>query len=187
MLSLYGLYFTPVFDELMRTWWGHNLMLVHFVVIGFLYFWGVLGVDPNPRNSRSGPFSMPGPAVSVIEVVATAPFHAFFGVVVMMATTLLVHFYAMPMPGWHIVPIVDQRTGGGIAWTFTEIPTLLVLGALIVNWRRSDERSTRAAEPASWRAVTTRNSPTTTRYLQALARADGVQRVKRVSGRVAGD
>ena len=162
MVSLYGLYFTPIFDELMSTWWGHNLMLVHFVLIGFLYFWGVLGVDPNPRNSRSGRFSMPGPAVSVLEVVATAPFHAFFGVAVMMATTLLVHFYAMPMPGWNIVPIADQRTGGGIAWTFTEIPTLLVLGALIVNWRRSDERSTKAAS-RKLLAVTTPNSPTTTR------------------------
>lgn len=171
IVSLYGLYFTPIFDELMSTWWGHNLMLVHFVLIGFLYFWGVLGVDPNPRNSRRGRFSMPGPAVSVLEIMATAPFHAFFGVAVMMATTLLVRFYAMPMPGWHIVPIADQRTGGGIAWTFTEIPTLLVLGALIVTWRRSEERSTRAAGRRLARGDDTELTDYNA-YLQTLARTD---------------
>ena len=49
MTSLYGLYFTPVFDYLMGTWWGHNLMLVHFLLIGFIYFWGIIGVDPSPQ------------------------------------------------------------------------------------------------------------------------------------------
>lgn len=172
IMSLYGLYYTPVFDELMSTWWGHNLMLVHFLIVGFLYFWGVLGVDPNPRTSRRGPRSMPGPVVSVLEVAATAPFHAFFGIAVMMSTALLVHFYAMPMPGWHVVPLADQATGGGIAWGFTEIPTLLVLGALVVAWQRSEERSTRAADRRQARGDDTELTDYNA-YLQALARADG--------------
>ncbi len=172
IMSLYGLYYTPVFDELMSTWWGHNLMLVHFLIVGFLYFWGILGVDPNPRTTHRGPRSLPGPMVPVLEIAATAPFHAFFGVAVMMSSTLLVHFYAMPMPGWHLVPLADQAVGGGIAWGFTEIPTLLVLGALVVTWQRSVERSTRAADRRQARgddsALTDYNT-----YLQALARADG--------------
>ncbi len=97
--SLYGLYFTPVFDKLMSTWWGHNLMLVHFLIVGFLYFWSLLGSTPTLASSRRGPRSLPGPMVSVMEIGATAPFHAFFGVAVMMSTTLLVRFYAMPDAG----------------------------------------------------------------------------------------
>ena len=89
-MSLYGLYFTPAFDYLMGTWWGHNLMLVHFLLIGFLYFWGMLGVDPSPRKSARGLRALAGPVLPVLELAATAPFHAFFGVVVMMSTTLLV-------------------------------------------------------------------------------------------------
>ena len=66
--------------------WGHNLMLAHFLAIGALYFWGVVGVDPNPRNSGRGVQQLTKPALRVIELAATVPFHAFFGVVVMMST-----------------------------------------------------------------------------------------------------
>jgi putative copper resistance protein D len=175
IMSLYGLYFTPAFDYLMGTWWGHNLMLVHFLLIGFLYFWGVLGVDPSPRTSRRGPRGLSGPVMSVLEVAATAPFHAFFGVVVMMSTTLLVGFYSMPMPGWQVSSLGDQATGGGIAWSFTELPTLLVLMALIVKWRKSEERTTQATERRQARGGDTElvdyNS-----YLQSLDRAERAQR-----------
>ncbi|MCZ2404256.1 cytochrome c oxidase assembly protein [Paenarthrobacter sp. Z7-10] len=146
IMSLYGLYFTPAFDYLMGTWWGHNLMLVHFLLIGFLYFWGVLGVDPSPRKSARGLRTVAGPVLPVLELAATAPFHAFFGVVVMMSTSLLVGFYSTAVPGWHLSPLTDQATGGGIAWGFTELPTLLVLGALVLKWQKSDQRATRTAD-----------------------------------------
>lgn len=146
IMSLYGLYFTPIFDYLMGTWWGHNLMLIHFLIIGFIYFWGIIGVDPSPRKASRGLLSTAGPALPIMEMAATVPFHAFFGVVVMMSTELLVRFYAMPLPGWQVSPLVDQATGGGIAWGFTEVPTLLVLGALVVKSQRSDRRKTKAAD-----------------------------------------
>ena len=175
IMSLYGLYYTPAFDYLMGTWWGHNLMLVLFLLIGFIYFWGVLGVDPSPRTCRRGHRTLSGPLMSVLELAATAPFHAFFGVVVMMSTTLLVGFYSMPMPGWQVSPLADQATGGGIAWSFMELPTLLVLIALVVKWQKSDERRTRAAERSEVRGgdagLVAYNA-----YLQTLNRADRAQR-----------
>lgn len=175
IMSLYGLYFTPAFDYLMGTWWGHNLMLLLFLLIGFIYFWGVLGVDPSPRTSRRGHHLLSDPMMSVLELAVTAPFHAFFGVVVMMSTTLLVGFYSMPMPGWQIPPLADQVTGGGIAWSFMELPTLLVLVALVMKWQKSDERRTRAAERRQVRggdtALVAYNA-----YLQTLNRADRAQR-----------
>jgi putative copper resistance protein D len=82
----------------------------------------------------------------VLELAATAPFHAFFGVVVMMSTALMVKFYSRPMPGWHISALADQAAGGAIAWGFTELPTLLVLGALVVKWQKSEQRATRTAD-----------------------------------------
>lgn len=146
LMSLYGLYFTPVFDFLMGTWWGHNLMLLHFLLIGLLYFWGILGVDPSPRQAAGGVRRSARAVLPILELAATTPFHAFFGVVVMMSTGLIVHFYAAPIPGWSIQPLADQAAGGGIAWGFTELPTLLVLGALVMKWQKSEARSTRSAE-----------------------------------------
>ncbi|MFJ9544500.1 cytochrome c oxidase assembly protein, partial [Streptomyces sp. NPDC101225] len=48
--SLYGLYFTPLFDLLMGGWLGHEWMLAHFLATGLLFFWPILGVDPAPRR-----------------------------------------------------------------------------------------------------------------------------------------
>jgi putative copper resistance protein D len=146
LASLYGLYFTPVFDWLMSTMWGHNLMLAHFLAIGMLYFWGVLGVDPSPRRGGGFMGAFSRPVVRLTELAVTVPFHAFFGVIIMMASGLIVGFYAHPPAGWHVSPLSDQQAGGGIAWGFTELPTLLVLGVLFLQWQRSDVRRARTAD-----------------------------------------
>ncbi|TIH40752.1 cytochrome c oxidase assembly protein [Subtercola vilae] len=146
LVSLYALYLPPAFDYLMGTMWGHNLMLAHFLAIGCLYFWGVVGVDPSPRNSGRGLHQLSKPALRVIELAATVPFHAFFGVVVMMSTVLIVRSYAGTMPGWNITPLGDQQVGGGIAWGFTELPTLVVLGVLFWQWQKADSRQSRVAD-----------------------------------------
>jgi len=144
--SLYGLYFTPVFDWLMGTMWGHNLMLIHFLAIGMLYFWGVLAVDPSPRRGGGFMGAFARPVIRLSELAATVPFHAFFGVIIMMASGLIVGFYAHPPMGWHISPLLDQQAAGGIAWGFTELPTLLVLGVLFLQWQRSDARRSHTAD-----------------------------------------
>jgi len=146
LMSLYGLYFTPIFDYLMGSMWGHNLMLVHFLLIGMLYFWGIIGVDPSPRLASRGVRKLAAPVLAVMEIAITVPFHAFFGVIVMMSVTPIVGFYANPVPGWNIVPLADQGVGGGIAWGFTELPTLLVLGAVVIRWQRTAVRRDRFAD-----------------------------------------
>lgn len=170
LASLYGLYFTPIFDALMSTMWGHNLMLLHFIAIGFLYFWCVLGVDPTPRRASRGLRKYTAPTVRILELAATAPFHAFFGVMLMMSVALVVGFYRIPIPGWGIAPLADQAVGGGIAWGFTELPTLFVLGVLLLQWQRSDERTTRRQERSAARAEGERLAYND--YLQRLAAND---------------
>ena len=146
LLSLYALYFTPLFDVLMSTMWGHNLMLVHFLLIGSLYFWGVLGIDPSPRRGTGLMGQAGSPVARIAEMAVPVPFHAFFGVVLMMATTVMVSYYSAPMASLDAAALHDQQTAGGIAWGFTELPTLLVLLVLFIQWQRSDTRRAAAAE-----------------------------------------
>ncbi len=140
LMSLYGLYFTPAFDFLMGSMWGHNLMLIHFLLVGALYFWGVMGVDPSPRQASRGIRRLSASVLRIFELFITVPFHAFFGVIVMMSVNLIVHFYSTPNPAWGVSPLADQALGGGIAWGFTELPTLIVLGVLFLQWQRSERR-----------------------------------------------
>ena len=118
----------PVFDWLMGTMWGHNLMLLHFIAIGFLYFWCVLGVDPTPRRASRGLRKYAAPTVRILELAATAPFHAFFGVMLM-----IVYWFAHM--DWPFIEntnnlIVDYHlVYGGVL-----VPGLLLLG--VMSWRR---------------------------------------------------
>ncbi|WP_446666057.1 cytochrome c oxidase assembly protein [Flexivirga sp. B27] len=135
ILTLYGMYFTPGFDWLMGNWIGHDVMLVHFVVTGYLLFWPILALDPSPHRQP--------PTLRLLEAFLPVPFHAFFGVVVMGMTTLLTRSFAHPPSAWRISPVHDQQVGGGIAWGFTELPNLALVLALAVAWAASSRHAAR--------------------------------------------
>lgn len=134
VISLYGLYFTPLFESLIRYHWGHVLMNVHFLIVGYLYYWGIIGIDPGPRRL---------PHLGRLGVLfAVMPFHAFFGVAVMSMNTVIgSRFYTNLQLPWNIDLLADQRVGGGIAWVSGEIPILLVVGALLTQWVAQDRRT----------------------------------------------
>jgi putative copper resistance protein D len=141
LASLYGIYFTPIFDALMRTPGGHQLMLAHFVVVGLLFFGPILAQDPWPRT-----LSHPG---RLLELFLPVPFHAFFGVAIMMADSLIVRTFANPPAGWNVDPISDQGVAGGVIWGFGELPTVLVLAVVFFSWASSEERRGRAIDRAA--------------------------------------
>jgi cytochrome c oxidase assembly factor CtaG len=132
IVSLYGLYFTSLFDTLMQSTVGHDLMLMHFLMVGLLFFWPLMGVDPAPHRS---PY-----VIRILELFAAMPFHAFFGIAVMMSSGLITTAFAHPPAAWGVDPYSDQNTAGSLAWAFGELPTLIVLLVLFVQWRKSDER-----------------------------------------------
>lgn len=135
VLSLYALYLTPLFDFLMSSWWGHFYMLVHFIAVGLLYYWPILGVDPNPRN--------PQPLNRLGQLIIVMPFHAFFGIALMAGTALMTTSLAAPA-SWDIDPLRDQYLAGGIAWATGEIPALIVAVVIAVQWTQSDARLARS-------------------------------------------
>ena len=132
--SLYAVYFTSIFDTLVRYHWGHELMSVHFLLTGYLFFWVIIGVDPGPRRL---PF-----LARLGLLFAVMPFHAFFGIATMTMTSVLGgDFYrSLDLP-W--VPNLgdDQNVGGAIAWGSSELPILIVVVALVTQWARDDRRA----------------------------------------------
>jgi putative membrane protein len=141
--SLYGVYFTPLFDGLMGNPIGHQFMLTHFVVVGLLFFGPIIGADPWPRTL--------GYPARMLELLLPVPFHAFFGVAIMMAGSLVVGTFADPPASWDVDPLADQGVAGGIAWSFGELPTVLVLAAVFFSWARSEERRGRTLDRAAER------------------------------------
>ncbi|MFD3659120.1 cytochrome c oxidase assembly protein [Streptomyces sp. NPDC058659] len=130
--SLYALYFTPLFDFLMGSKPGHIGMMVHFLMVGVVFFWPIMGVDPGPHR--------PGYVMRMLELFAGMPFHAFFGIALMMASEPMVKAYQNPPASLGIDALTDQNAAGGIAWAFSEIPSVLVLIALVYQWYHSEQR-----------------------------------------------
>ena len=50
---------------------------------------------------------------------------------------------------WHTDLLGDQRLGGGIAWAAGELPLVIVMLALLVQWARSDDRIARRLDRAA--------------------------------------
>jgi cytochrome c oxidase assembly factor CtaG/putative copper export protein len=140
--GFYGLYLGGLFDVAVGSHMGHVAMNVHFLVSGYLFYWVVIGVDPTPR---------PIPPLAKVGVVfASLPLHAFFGVLLMgMPTVLGESFYRSLHLSWHTDLLGDQRLGGGIAWAAGEIPLVIVMIALLVQWTRSDQRTARRLDRAA--------------------------------------
>jgi putative membrane protein len=141
--SLYAVYFTPLFDALMGNPVGHQFMLAHFTVTGLLFFGPIVAADPWPRT-----IGYPG---RMLELLLPVPFHAFFGVSIMMAGSLVVGTFADPPTAWGVDPLRDQGVAGGIAWSFGELPTVLVLAVVFFSWARSEERRGRTIDRAAER------------------------------------
>ncbi len=139
VVSLYGLYFTPLFDELIRFHWGHLLMNIHFLLTGYLFYWAIIGIDPGPRRlPHLGRLGM---------LFAVMPFHAFFGVAVMSMESLIgTTFYPELLLSWMTDPVHDQWVGGTVAWISGEIPVLLVVGALLSQWSKQDRREAKRSD-----------------------------------------
>jgi putative copper resistance protein D len=141
--SLYGVYFTPLFDALMGSPVGHQFMLAHFVVTGLLFFGPIVAQDPWPRT-----LSHPG---RMLELFLPVPFHAFFGVAIMMAGSPVVDSFTAPPEAWGIDQLRDQGVAGGVVWAFGELPTVLVLLVVFLSWSRSEDRRGRALDRAAER------------------------------------
>ncbi|MFJ8992224.1 cytochrome c oxidase assembly protein [Streptomyces sp. NPDC102279] len=139
--SLYALYFSPIFDFLMGSSAGHIAMMCHFLAVGLVFFWPIMGVDPGPHR--------PGYLLRMLELFAGMPFHAFFGIALMMASQPMVETYKNPPASLGIDALADQTAAGGIAWAFSEIPSVLVLLALLFQWYGSEQRQAKRQDRAA--------------------------------------
>ncbi len=139
VVGLYGLYFTPAFGWLMGSHVGHVVMQLHFILSGYLFYWVLIGIDPRPR---------PMPYWSrMLMLLLALGVHGFFAVALMMGTQpLAVEWYGLVRPEWVTDPLQDTLFGGQVAWGISEIPTVIVLIVIAVQWSRSDDREARRTD-----------------------------------------
>lgn len=156
VLSPWALYFSSWYDASLASTYVHEMMHIHLVAVGSLFFWPLLGIDPVP--GRVGyPFRL-------LMIFLTLPFHAFLGVTIMDQDNLIgeSHYTALregPMGSWLPSMASDQHLAGGILWGSGDFIGLTFFAVLFVQWVRSsmaeakrvdrqlDREDARAARP----------------------------------------
>ncbi|MEV6430247.1 cytochrome c oxidase assembly protein [Nocardia sp. NPDC051463] len=141
--GFYALYMGGIYDSFVDSHAAHLLMNAHFLLSGYLFYWVVIGIDPKPRQVQ--------PLTKLGMVFGSLPFHAFFGIALMSMTTVMGGWFFRSLGlGWNNDLLGDQRTGGSLAWASGEIPLVVVMLALLIQWSRSDaklaKRTDRAAD-----------------------------------------
>jgi cytochrome c oxidase assembly factor CtaG len=134
VVSPWALYFTDWYRASLESTYVHEMMHVHLVLVGTLFFWPLMGVDPVPGRVRY-PFR-------VLLVVMTLPFHAFLGVTIMGQTELLggdwyPSLHDGPMGAWLPDPYDDQHLAGGILWASGDLIGVMFFLVLFAQWVRS--------------------------------------------------
>jgi putative copper resistance protein D len=131
----FALYFTSLYRHTVSNDLVHQLVHLHFIAVGCLFFWPLLGLDPLP-----GRWPYPGRA---LLMVLSTPFHAVLGLTIMQSTTLIGgDWYTRYGPAWSD-PFDDQRLAGGILWAGGELVSVTMLAVLVAQWVKASEKEAR--------------------------------------------
>ena len=122
--SMVALTFSPLLDLAARNDAFHVALHVHLVVVGSLFVWPLVGVDPVPHR--------PGHGARLLLVLAAAPFHALVGVALLGAKEPL--FDAYPS-------LADQRQAAGLLWGVAELFTVAMAAVVFHSWYRAEQRA----------------------------------------------
>ena len=137
VLSPWALYLTSWYDATLTSAYLHEALHLHFVAVGALFLWPVVGVDPVP--GRVGfPFRM-------MLMLLTLPFHAFLGITLMNQTRLVGGDWYSDLAErtgmqWLPDPAADQHLAGGILWGTGDVVGLVFFLVLFAQWVRSSIR-----------------------------------------------
>jgi cytochrome c oxidase assembly factor CtaG len=137
VLTPWALYFSGWYTATLHSDYLHEMTHLHMVLVGCLFFWPLMGIDPLP-----GRISYPA---RMLLVVLTLPFHAFMGVTILGQETLIGgNWYPElaegPMGAWLPDPHTDQHLAGGILWSAGDAIGLLFFAVLFVQWARASMR-----------------------------------------------
>jgi cytochrome c oxidase assembly factor CtaG len=135
-LSLFALYFTPIYEASLGNEVVHELVHLHFFVAGSVFFWAVIGLDPVSHRIPHG--------WRVLLVMLTIPFHAFLGLAMMGGDRPIAadHYASIDRPT-DASPMADQRTGAGIMWVMGDLIGFIAAGVVMTQWMAHESRRAR--------------------------------------------
>src|SRR4051794_34371113 len=122
--SMAMLYLTPLYRLSVEHEWLHRSIPAHFMLVGLLFCWPIVGVDASLSRWRM-PFGW-----RLLYVLAALPFHAFLGLALLSQRTPLAPAIALD----------DQRGGAGLMWMAGELLGVIAAITIAAQWMTAEER-----------------------------------------------
>ena len=139
------LYFSGIYPYTLDHNWAHYLLHLHFVTVGCIFFWPILGIDVLPHR--------PPHWARVLALFIMLPFHAFLGIALMTGDGVIAaaHYAALGRT-WGASAHSDQVTGGGLVWATGDLLSGFLFLTVLMQWAKADEKEARRIDRALDRA-----------------------------------
>ena len=129
----FALYYSSFYELSLRSEFWHTFLHLHFVMVGAMLMWPLLGIDPVP-----GRVSHP---LRMLTMFLLLPFHAFLGISIMSSDHLIAEdWYLAFNRTWKPSPVDDQYLAGGIMWGSGDVFAAVMLIVLFVQWFTASQR-----------------------------------------------
>lgn len=131
--SLFILYYTGLYDLSLRNRFFHDLVHLHFVLSGFLFFAPVVAIDPHPWRMPHG--------ARLLYVGLTLPAHAFLALALMSATNpLAADWYLIETARTLDEILRDQKVGATIMWVAGDLIAIATVAVVATQWAKQEDR-----------------------------------------------
>jgi putative copper resistance protein D len=140
-LTLFVLYFSPLYELSLRNEAVHEAVHLHFLFVGAVFFWSVIGLDPISWRVPYG--------FRLLLVLLTVPFHGFLGLALLTGDQPIAgDYYAETVRPPGATAMTDQRTGAGVMWAVGDAIGLIAGTVVLAQWMAHEDRANRRAEDA---------------------------------------
>jgi len=130
--SLFVLYYSGLYELSLRNELAHEIMHAHFIASGFLFFAGVVAIDPHPWRMPHG--------LRLLYVGLTLPAHAFLALALMSARTPIAADFYLGIGRQLDDVLRDQKLGAGVMWIAGDLIAILTVGIVAKQWATQEDR-----------------------------------------------
>jgi cytochrome c oxidase assembly factor CtaG len=126
---------TGLMNVTMEHLWLHHLEQIAFLVVGYLFFRHVVGIERGPVDLH--------PGLRMIFLMVAVPVDTFTGLVLAMGSHNPFPVYNLHPRTWGMSVLSDVHLGGAIMWIGGDALMLLAMIPATVRWVRFEEKRTR--------------------------------------------
>jgi len=126
---------TGLFNLMLEHMWVHHLEQLGFLIIGYLFWRPVVGIEPS-RHPLA-------PGLRLVYLALAVPVDTFTGLALVMAGHEPFSAYVAMHRSWGPSLLDDLKTGGSIMWIGGDLLMMLAMIPVTVGWVRDEEAKTK--------------------------------------------